>query len=726
MLSSTEDDYLTRQLGRTPNPLELDMTSTEWSEHCSYKSSKMLLKLLPTKGTNVIIGPGYDAGVLDVGNGDVITVHIESHNHPSAVDPYGGAATGVGGVIRDIISMGTRPIGLLNALRFAPIENSNSSSSKWLFKNVVKGIADYGNCIGIPNVGGEVEFDKSFREYCLVDVAAIGLGRKDEIIPNEAVHDDLIILAGNPTGRDGIHGASFASKLLVEDRSAVQIPDPFLEKLLIEATREAVKNGCIKAIKDLGGGGLACCLSELSESVGMGFEIELSSVHKKIPSLSPNEIMISESQERMIYIVSKKKQHEFTRILDRFGIAHSNIGTLKDHSDLVILLNGRSIARLKSSLLANAPLVNRRSIKPSYLRKIKKYFVEPAEVKDYEKVILKILSNPNIASKRWVYQQYDHEVGTRTVIKPGEGDASVLRIDDDRFISIKLDGNSKHCYLDPYEGTLGCLSEACRNIRCTGAQPIGIIDHLQFGNPERPSIYWTFKKSIEAIADFCKFMSIPVVGGKVSFYNETRRGAIKPSPVIGAIGLIEGRANIVSSKLESGDSLFIIGLTGEELGGSEYFENYHQRVGGRVAALNLNMDLLHGNSILQLIHEKITHCVHDCSKGGLAIALIEMALQGNIGISIDLEKIPNRCKRLDYLLFAETNSRYLFATKKPSEAEVLLDKLGCSYSEIGHAGDYDGTIELRQSKKRTISIPLQKARSSYENLDRIMKGYYEG
>lgn len=726
MLSPTERDYLTRKLCRKPNPLELDMTSTEWSEHCSYKSSKMLLKLLPTKGNRVIVGPGYDAGVLDVGNGDVITVHIESHNHPSAVDPYGGAATGVGGVIRDIISMGTRPIGLLNALRFAPIEeDSISSSSKWLFKNVVKGIADYGNCIGIPTIGGEVEFDECFRGYCLVDVAAIGLGRKDEIIPNEAEYDDVIILAGNPTGRDGLHGASFASKLLEEDRSAVQIPDPFLEKLLIEATREAVKSGCIKAIKDLGGGGLACCLSELSDSVGMGFEVELSSVHKKIPSLLPNEIMISESQERMVYIVSKKKQHEFTRILDRFGIAHSIIGTVKDHPDLVILLNGRSIAKMKSGLLANAPLVNRRSIRPSYLNKIKKYFVEPAEVKDYEEVILKMLSNPNIASKRWVYQQYDHEVGIRTVIKPGEGDASVLRIDNDRFISFKLDGNSKHCYLDPYEGTFGCLSEACRNIRCTGATPIGIIDHLQFGNPERPGIYWTFRESIEAIARFCKFMSIPVVGGKVSFYNETRRGAIKPSPVIGAIGLIEGRANLIRSKLKSGDSLFIIGLTAEEMGGTEYFENYHRRVGGRVAALDLNDDLLHGNTILQLTHEKITNCVHDCSKGGIAVSLIEMALQGNTGISIDLERIPNSCARLDYLLFSETNSRYIFATKKPSEAKEILDKLGCSYSEIGHAGDHEGTIELRQSKKRTISIPLEKARAKYENLDRVMMGYYE-
>src|SRR6185312_792030 len=284
------------------------MTSTEWSEHCSYKSSKMLLKLLPTKGTNVITGPGYDAGVLDVGNGDVITVHIESHNHPSAVDPYGGAATGVGGVIRDIISMGTRPIGLLNALRFAPIENSNSSSSKWLFKNVVKGIADYGNCIGIPTVGGEIEFDPSFDDYCLVDVASIGFGRKEDIVKNQADAGDVIVLAGGSTGRDGIHGASFASRTLeAENRSAIQIPDPFLEKLLLEATMEAVKQGCIKGIKDLGGGGLSCCLSETSDTLGKGFDVELTKVHTREGDMTPNEVMISESQERMLYVTDTSR-----------------------------------------------------------------------------------------------------------------------------------------------------------------------------------------------------------------------------------------------------------------------------------------------------------------------------------------------------------------------------------------------------------------------------------
>jgi phosphoribosylformylglycinamidine synthase II len=558
VLSSREKKYIIKNLERRPNNLELEMVSAEWSEHCSYKSSKKLVRSLPTRGNRVLVGPGYDAGVLDIGNGLVITVHIESHNHPSAVDPYGGAATGVGGVIRDIMSMGTRPIAILNALRFGPISSGDvSSKSRWLFKNVVKGIADYGNCIGIPTVGGEIEFDKSFDQYCLVDVAAIGLGLKEEIISNDAQVGDLIILAGNSTGRDGIRGASFASKLLEEDRSAVQIPDPFLEKLLIDAIREAVKKRCIRAIKDLGGGGLACCLSELSDAVGMGFEVELSSIHKKFSSLSAEEIMISESQERMLFLVPKNKLNEFKKIVGKFLIPYSIIGQVQDHKDLVILSKGTCVARMESGLLANAPLTRRKYSKPSYLRKLQKYEISPPLIENYEKVLLTLLSNHTIASKKWVYQQYDHEVGIRTIVKPGESDASVLRINDDKFISVKLDGNSKHCYLDPYYGTLGCLSEACRNIRCTGADPIGIVDHLQFGSPERPEIFWSFKKSIEAIKRYCTFASVPVIGGKVSFYNETKKGPIKPTPVIGAIGLIEDRKNLIKSNLNPNYSIII-------------------------------------------------------------------------------------------------------------------------------------------------------------------------
>jgi phosphoribosylformylglycinamidine synthase len=724
VLSSREKKYIIKNLQRRPNKLELEMVSAEWSEHCSYKSSKKLLRSLPTWGNRVLVGPGYDAGVLDIGNGLVITVHIESHNHPSAVDPYGGAATGVGGVIRDIMSMGTRPIAILNALRFGPISSGDvSSKSRWLFKNVVKGIADYGNCIGIPTVGGEIEFDKSFDEYCLVDVAAIGLGLKEDIISNDAQVGDLIVLAGNSTGRDGIRGASFASKSLVEDRSAVQIPDPFLEKLLIDAIQEAVKKRCIRAIKDLGGGGLACCLSELSDAVEMGFEVELSSVHKKFSSLSVEEIMISESQERMLFLVAKNKLNDFKKIVNKFLIPYSIIGQVRDHKDLIIRSEGTCVARMKSSLLANAPLTSRKYSKPSYLRRLQKYDTSPPLIENYGRVLLTLLGNHSIASKKWVYQQYDYEVGIRTIVKPGESDASVLRIDDDKFISVKLDGNSKHCYLDPYYGTLGCLSEACRNIRCTGANPIGIVDHLQFGSPERPDIFWGFKKSIEAIKRYCTFASIPVIGGKVSFYNETKKGPIKPTPVIGAIGLIENRKNLLKSTLNPNDSIFIVGSTLEEMGGSEFFESYHHIIGGKVPRVNLEKDLLHGNIILKLINSNLACCVHDCSKGGLAVSLAEMAFRGGTGISIDMEKVPNKCSRLDYLLFSETHSRYLFATREPTETTKILRNMRCSFADLGHANSIDADIEVRYDKETIIKISLKEALRSYQSLDLAMTGY---
>jgi phosphoribosylformylglycinamidine synthase subunit PurL len=724
LLSLREKKYIFRNLKRKPNRLELEMISAEWSEHCSYKSSKRFVRLLPTKSNRVLVGPGYDAGVLDIGNGLVIAVHIESHNHPSAVDPFGGAATGVGGVIRDIMSLGTRPIAILDALRFGPISNGDDSSkSRWLFKNVVKGIANYGNCIGIPTVGGEIEFDKSFEQYCLVDVAAIGLGMKKDIISNEAQVGDLIMLAGNSTGRDGIRGASFASKSLVEDRSAVQIPDPFLEKLLIDAIQEAVKQRCIRAIKDLGGGGLACCLSELSDSVGMGFEVELSSIHKKSSSLSAEEIMISESQERMLFLVPENKLNGFKKILSKFSIPHSIIGQVRDHKDLVILSDGTCVARMKSSFLANAPLASRKSSKPAYIKGLQKYKISPPLIEDYDKVLLSLLSNYTLAGKKWVYQQYDHEVGIRTVIKPGDSDASVLRIDDDRLISIKLDGNSKHCYLDPFYGTLGCLSEACRNIRCTGANPIGIVDHLQFGIPESPDIFWSFKKSIEAIRQYCNFAAIPVIGGKVSFYNQTKKGPIKPTPVIGAIGLIEDSKNLVKPTLLPNDSIFILGSTLGEMGGSEFFESFHHITGGRVPRVSLEKDLLHGNIILELIHSELASCVHDCSNGGLAISLAEMAFRGGTGISVDTVNVPNNCSRLDYLLFSETHSRYLFASKEPTETARMLRSKGCSFAEIGYATGIDSDIELKKDKETILKIALKDALRSYDSLDLAMTGH---
>ncbi|HEX2614392.1 MAG TPA: AIR synthase-related protein, partial [Nitrososphaera sp.] len=375
VLTKQELQYLEEKLKRKANEIEQDIVGAEWSEHCSYKSSKKYLRLLPTKGKRVVVGPGYDAGVLDVGDGYVLTVHIESHNHPSAVEPFGGAATGVGGVIRDIMSMGTRPIAVLDALRFAPITGKGkaASKSKWLFKNVVKGIADYGNCIGIPTVGGEIEFDPSFEDYCLVDVASIGFGRKEDIVANQADVGDVIVLAGGSTGRDGIHGASFASRTLeAENRSAVQIPDPFLEKLLLEATMEAVKQGCIKGIKDLGGGGLSCCLSETSDTLGKGFDVELSKVHTREGGMTPAELMISESQERMLYVTDNARLPALQAVLDKYEIRYAVLGAIQEHSDLVVRNSGDIVAQMPSHLVAHAPLADRKLKRPAYLDRLKK------------------------------------------------------------------------------------------------------------------------------------------------------------------------------------------------------------------------------------------------------------------------------------------------------------------------------------------------------------------
>ena len=721
VLTTKELKYLEQELKRKTNEIEQDAVGAQWSEHCSYKSSKKYLQMLPTKGRHVVVGPGYDAGVLDVGDGYVLTVHIESHNHPSAVEPFGGAATGVGGVIRDIMAMGTRPIALLDALRFAPIIDDNHSvaKSKWLFKNVVKGIADYGNCIGVPTVGGEIEFDPSFQDYCLVDVAAIGFGRKEDIITNEAEADDIIVLAGGPTGRDGIRGASFASKTLEEeDRSAVQIPDPFLEKLLLEATMEAVKQGSLKCIKDLGGGGLSCCLSETSDNLGKGFDIELTKIHTRESHLMSNELMISESQERMLFITDKPKLSILQSILGKYRIKYSIIGTVQEHQDLIVRHSGKVIMQMPSHLVAHAPLAGRPAQRPTYIGKLKRV-KRPLQPSNLGKVLLSLLANPTIASKRWVYQQYDHEVGIRTVIKPGAGDATVMRLDNGKFVAVKLDGNSKHCYLDPYQGTLGVLSEGFRNIACTGAEPIGVVDHLQFASPEDPEIYWTFIQTVNAIISYCRYMEIPVVGGKVSFYNETAKGPIKPSPVIGTLGLVQSESSLTQMAFSANESIFIVGQTQSEMGGSEYYEYFHRITGGTVPQVDLKVDRQNRTAILNLIRKGLVSCAHDCSKGGIAVALAEMAIAGSIGFKVQLDSIPNSCKQIDELLFSETQSRYIIATKDPENVRKVLSAKGMRFAKFGKT--IPTNIEFIKGKRDIISLSLKQLQSNFYLLERILQ-----
>src|SRR5439155_498348 len=463
VLTKQELDYLEESLRRKANEIEQDIVGAEWSEHCSYKSSKKYLRLLPTKASSVVVGSGYDAGVLDVGDGYVLTVHIESHNHPSAVEPFGGAATGVGGVIRDILSAGTRPIAILDGLRFGDIEKD--THARWLFKNAVRGIADYGNCLGVPTVGGEIEFDRCFTNYALVDVAAIGCGKKEKLIKNHADAGDCVVLIGGSTGRDGIGGSQFASdKLEAENRSAVQIPDPFIEKLVIEAILEARNQNCIKAMKDLGGGGLSCAISETADALSVGIELDVSLIHKREENMSPSELMVSESQERMLVITDQEKLSTLKRICEKFHVPYSVIGSVTNGSVMEVRLEKEVIARLPS----------------------------------------------------------------------------------------EIDGNSKHCYINPRQGAIGCFDEACRNVVCTGAVPIGMVDHLQFGNPEDPEVFWTFKESLEGITQYAKYFGIPCVGGKVSLYNQTNIGPIKPTPLIGVLGLIETKP-LIPKKIQEND-----------------------------------------------------------------------------------------------------------------------------------------------------------------------------
>ena len=708
-LEEQELDELKTKLGRDPTSTELQIVAAEWSEHCSYKSSKRHLKMLPMDGPLVINEKGYDSGVLDVGDGYVVTAHIESHNHPSAVEPYGGAATGVGGVIRDILSAGTRPIAIFDGLRFGNIEKD--LQARWLFKNAVTGIADYGNCLGIPTIGGEVEFDECYENYALVDVAALGFGKKENLIKNHAKKDDIVVLMGGSTGRDGIGGSQFASDSLEsEDRSAVQIPDPFIEKLIIEAVLEARNEGLIHAMKDLGGGGLSCAISETADALEIGIEMDVDKVHTRESDMHPDEIMVSESQERMLIVTSQEKLEKLKEICEKFRIGCSVIGFVKFDNQMHVTQGEKTFANLPTDVVANATLLDLPSKEPSYLQTIETE-KEFESVSNYSDVLMKLLASPNIASKIWVYGQYDHEVGIRTVVKPGS-DASVLRLDNGKYLSAKIDGNPKHCYINPREGAIGCFEEACRNVVCTGAKPIGMLDHLQFGNPKDPEIFWTFLESLKGLTDFAKHFEIPCVGGKVSLYNETPTGSIKPTPVIGVVGLADQKPP-VSQKISQDDCLIIVGDTKNEMGGSEYFEYIHKFIGGKCPAVNFDDSKKNMNSVLDIINNNLVKSVHDCSKGGLAIAVSEICMTSQIGCKVSLDEIPGEKLNVDRILFSESHSRYLLSFDKNnlSTIEGILKKNNVSFKEIGQF--CDKKIKFTSNSESIAELDVDKTRQTW-------------
>ncbi|MCB5265715.1 MAG: phosphoribosylformylglycinamidine synthase subunit PurL [Candidatus Cloacimonetes bacterium] len=630
-ISKQEYQYILEILGREPKLVELGIFSVMWSEHASYKNSILQLKTLPKEGKMMLTETGEEnAGVVDIGDNLAISFKIESHNHPSALEPYHGAATGVGGILRDIFTMGARPIAALNSLRFG---NPQNPVVKHLLSEVVRGIADYGNCFGVPTVGGEIYFEDSYEGNPLVNAMAIGLLKHEDLAKSAAAGvGNAVIIVGAKTGRDGIHGATFASIELSEEseekRTAVQVGDPFYEKLLLEATLEIIYAGLVVGIQDMGAAGLTCSSSEMAGKGGVGIEIDVSKVPQRESGMTTYEIMLSESQERMLVIV---EPHNIAKVLSIFGkwdLDAVQIGTITDDKILRVKNQGVVEAEIPAEYLilgGKAPVYTRESKRPEYLDVLQNEDLSQLNMNhDLNEVLIKLLACPNIASKRNVFSQYDHMVGISTTVEPGS-DAAVIRIrESDKAIAASTDCNGRYCYLDPYEGTKAAVAEAARNVACSGAQPIAISNCLNFGNPYKPEVYYGFTECIRGMKDACLAFNTPVTGGNVSFYNESPEGAIYPTPVIAMLGLMQDFRGAQTQYFKAaGDKVFLLGPLTKSIGGSEYLKVIHHKIAGLPPRIDLALEKRVQDTVLELNEAGLTHSAHDLSEGGLAIALAE-------------------------------------------------------------------------------------------------------
>lgn len=697
-LTDSEMDFIREKLGREPNSLEHGMLDIMFSEHCSYKSSRPVLGLFPTEGENIIMGPGDDAGVVSITDELALTVGIESHNHPSAIEPYGGAGTGIGGILRDIISMGAMPIALLDSLRFGPLEDQKSC---YLFEHVVKGISDYGNRVGIPTVGGEVEFDENFRSNPLVNVMCAGIVPKKDLVKGIAPNvGDVFLLMGGRTGRDGIHGVTFASEELttaseIEDRPAVQIGDPFTKKKVLEASLEIMEKLPVTGVKDLGGGGLTCCISELADKCGNGALVELTKIPLREEGMTPYEIMLSESQERMVFVINPAQTDAVLEICEKYELPAAVIGEVTNTKLMVVEEEGEIIADLPANLLADPPTVEREAIAP-----VKNEEYVEVEHPSTEEALLKLLSSQNMASKRWVYRQYDHEVQIRTMVKPGD-DAAVLRVDDEKAVALTTDCNSIHTKLDPYHGGAGSVAEAIRNVVSMGAEPLCVVDCLNFGNPEKPEVFWQFRECVKGMSDIAGKFKTPVISGNVSFYNETEGITVNPSPVVGVVGVANiGDVRTMDFK-EEGDQIIVIGWTYNELDGSEYQRTVHGLVQGSAPQIRIDDEIQSAHSILDLLKDDVEGnitAIHDCSAGGIAIALSEMAIKSGLGASVDISLAPREDMSEFETLLSESHARYII-TVKNNAVDAILEKIDAPCSVIGEVKGNELIIdELAQLK----------------------------
>ncbi len=694
-LTEEEFEQICNKLGRTPNYTELGIFSVMWSEHCSYKNSIALLKTLPRDGKKLLVGAGEEnAGLVDIGDGQAIAFKIESHNHPSAVEPFQGAATGVGGILRDIFTMGARPIAALNSLRFGKLTNPRT---KFLFEGVVKGIAHYGNCFGVPTVGGEVYFDEVYTGNPLVNAMAVGIVDADKTASAIAKgENNPVMIIGAATGRDGIHGATFASEEISEKseskRPSVQVGDPFTEKLLLEATLEIIKEDLIIGIQDMGAAGISCSTTEMSEKGNSGMVIDLNKVPLREKTMTAYEIMLSESQERMLVVAKQGYEDRVKEIFEKWDLNCETIGYVTDKETLKASYHNElkaDVPPFDLVLGGGVPVYYRETKKPEYLDKTQNIdFNNLPQPDDLKVTFQKVFSSPNIASKKWVYEQYDSMVRTNTVVGPG-GDSAVVRIKDTKkAIAMNTDCNGRYVYLNPKEGTKIAVAESARNIVCSGGQPLAVTNCLNFGNPYDPEIYWTFKEAIEGMGEACRFFDTPVTGGNVSFYNESPDTTVYPTPVIGMIGLIENTENIMTSYFKNeNDKIYLIGEDFEEIGGSEYLSIIHNKVEGNSPKINLETEQQLQKIVLKLIKEKIINSAHDISEGGIICAVAESCIINNTNSIGAKVKLPVKTRE-DFSFFSESQSRVIVSLSEEKEKDFLkiLNDMNFPFLLLGTTG----------------------------------------
>jgi phosphoribosylformylglycinamidine synthase II len=714
----TRDEYerIVDLIGREPNITELGIFSLMWSEHCSYKSSKVFLKRLPTKGKSVIQGPGENAGVIDIGGGLAVVFKIESHNHPSFLEPFQGAATGVGGILRDIFTMGARPIAVLDSLRFGPLDDPKNRA---IMDGVVAGISSYGNSFGVPTVGGEVYFHEGYSKNPLVNVFCLGLAPKEKIFYAKAEGiGNPVLYVGSKTGRDGIHGATMASaefgRETEQKRPNVQVGDPFKEKLLLEACLEVMERGLIIGIQDMGAAGLTCSTTEMAAKSGNGISINLDLVPQREEGMTPYEIMLSESQERMLLVCTRENLAEVQRVFSKWDLDAVNIGEVTEGGRIRVSWHGETVVDVPVDAVVNlCPAYERPSRRPGDLEALRT-MEAPTPPADLGAALLKIIADPTLADKKWVFRQYDHMVQTNTVLLPG-ADAAVLRIKGQKkALALTLDGNSLYCRLDPRAGGAIAVAEACRNLACVGARPVGVTNCLNFGNPEKPEVMWQFEQTIDGLAEACRALGIPVTGGNVSFYNDTEGASIYPTPVLGIVGLIKdvGRTAGPAFKRE-GDVIVLLGETRDEIGGSQYLRIIHGRERGRPPAIDLAGEKKTHELCIAAIERGLLQSAHDVSDGGLAVCVAESAILSPQKLGGVLELTDGL--RADAQLFGESQSRIVVSLSRSRLPELrkMAARKKVMLNVIGRVGGRD--IVVRRAARQVLRVPVERLFKAWES-----------